>query len=1356
MPASLSTEDEDAHRWPPGMGREFDKLVVFSAWLLLASYDEDDDTLEDAAITAFEKGDDSVWEEARERVKLATWRRWRHLDHLEDAEFQAILDDEIIPALERDFPDRSHPLTLVNLALDEKPIGVIRREWQRAIEFWDVGGDFNRDDARAEWEVQSAECSLSQYPTVLPHKLQDFLADALVPQWGEHFLDLSARDGGVANRAAELGARRFSLYERDADLALLAATRIRLHRACDVCVFLDDPLTGYEPKPVHDCVVAAPPFGLKVEAPARSSAAVPTQRVELIQLQRAVAALKPGGRAAVLMPNRFLFADGDDRRVREWLLREHCVEAVVELPGRTFSLVSELKAAVILIRRQAPRKEVWFIRADQFLNATERPIVDSEPGGVDYEILHTAIAARWNLGKSDKLRAEIAKLEAAAKEKYELVEPDGVTGLTENNRQLLALARRFLGDESPEDRFPELVRVEEILRRKGELLWKKNRGESLDALLSELAATREGVRLARLDEETEVLGGATYRSRDFLEPVTVPRNARGHAIGLVRVSDFPRFAAGEPAVRVLRNVKRHIEKLPPKNEHRVLRPNDVLVSIGGTIGRVCLFEVELGHPSLAGNGLAIIRTKDRLTSAFLAKLFTSDPYQQWFAGESTGNIIRHLTLRRLRELPVPILPHAGMLSIADELETGASEIRIRALFNIKREFSTLAMRLAESRSVSLFAGLSPDELEQATATDVLKVACDELIGWERLATREGDVLGKQLNVLQRLATGLLDILILSETGDRFALLQEWRISAGEFEREFRRMRNEAVHATSGSEERPDGEMILLQRTEGFIANLLRLAQASMKRQLRDVRLTAGVTPAMVTVGKLTGVQFSVTNGGSLPLRKFGATTSSLSSVTTKELLPANGTHAWTVVFTPRKVGRHTVDVSWKAHRLDDQPVSGSVELALEVQSLRSAALDADLGENPYVYARVLDGEDDRMFYGRARVLDELAATLSRRGATTIKLIEGNRRIGKTSLLRHFVRHRMPGGWLAVFINFQDFEGDTGQPARAGIPTRAIFTGMARELIRAAATAVHGLDIPELGIAPPATQVAFARYLNRAGTLIAAAEPFASFRTLIETLRAAIYPQRLLLMFDEFDRVQEGIESGVTSDQVPENIRHLFQTYNDLAGFFTGSRTIRRLRMEYWNVLFGMGEPLKLTGLEEGEARQLIEQPVAGRLVFTDEAVRLITTLTARQPLLIQAICLRLFDLCKAEGERSVGASLVERVAQEKAADNEHFETLWSHIASDRQRLLVFLVDSMEGRKEDVSFDRLRDATEEAGVAFTQRSLKDALTDLLDLEVLRVIPQPTHARYEVAVPLICPMAASQQRLRRDALRGQGED
>jgi type I restriction enzyme M protein len=375
-----------------------------------------------------------------------------------------------------------------------------------------------------------------------------------------------------------------------------------------------------------------------------------------------------------------------------------------------------------------------------------------------------------------------------------------------------------------------------------------------------------------------------------------------------------------------------------------------------------------------------------------------------------------------------------------------------------------------------------------------------------------------------------------------------------------------------------------------------------------------------------------------------------------------------------------------------------------------------------------------MFYGRAKVLDELAATLSRRGATTIRLIEGNRRIGKTSLLRHFVRHRMPQGWLAVFINFQDFEGDSGNQARAGIPTRAIFTGMARELVREVARSVPGLNIPELGVAPPPTELSFARYINRVGMLISEDEPFASFRVLIEMLRAAVYPRRLLLMFDEFDRVQEGIESGITSDQVPENIRHLFQTFNDLAGFFTGSRTIRRLRMDYWNVLFGMGEPLKLAGLEDNEAKELIELPVAGRLVFTDEAVRLITTLTARQPLLIQAMCMRIFDICKATSDRSVNATLVERVAEEKVADNEHFETLWSYIANDRQRLLVFFVEMMQARSEDATFDRLIDAGEAAGINFTQKSLKDALTDLLDLEVLHVTPQPSPANYRMEVPL----------------------
>ena len=50
---------------------------------------------------------------------------------------------------------------------------------------------------------------------------------------------------------------------------------------------------------------------------------------------------------------------------------------------------------------------------------------------------------------------------------------------------------------------------------------------------------------------------------------------------------------------------------------------------------------------------------------------------------------------------------------------------------------------------------------------------------------------------------------------------------------------------------------------------------------------------------------------------------------------------------------------------------------------------------------------------------------------------------------------------------------------------------------------------------------------------------------------AAQPRRILLMLDEFDKLQEGIDSGITSAQVPENIRHLLQHLPGLGAIITG-------------------------------------------------------------------------------------------------------------------------------------------------------------------------------------------------------------
>ena len=84
---------------------------------------------------------------------------------------------------------------------------------------------------------------------------------------------------------------------------------------------------------------------------------------------------------------------------------------------------------------------------------------------------------------------------------------------------------------------------------------------------------------------------------------------------------------------------------------------------------------------------------------------------------------------------------------------------------------------------------------------------------------------------------------------------------------------------------------------------------------------------------------------------------------------------------------------------------------------------------------------------------------------------------QTRLIKHITARRLPDTWVPVFIDFQDFEGESGPTARPGIPTRNIFIGMARELITAARKALPQLELPGLGPVHPITDLAFRTFLD---------------------------------------------------------------------------------------------------------------------------------------------------------------------------------------------------------------------------------------------------------------------------------------
>jgi hypothetical protein len=444
---------------------------------------------------------------------------------------------------------------------------------------------------------------------------------------------------------------------------------------------------------------------------------------------------------------------------------------------------------------------------------------------------------------------------------------------------------------------------------------------------------------------------------------------------------------------------------------------------------------------------------------------------------------------------------------------------------------------------------------------------------------------------------------------------------------------------------------------------------------------------------------------------------------------------------PRQIA---LEISWSAERLNNTRISGAIEIGLEVRADHKSLQIADLGGSPYVVGPPIDRPD--IFYGRADILGQVHRALRNVGPASVILLEGNRRSGKTSILKQLVTASDLPGWMGVYCSFQSAEGPKGSAegknalgtrVPTGVPTCEIFYSIARELL----LAVHGIgcpcDVPGLGVIEPSMSKLALRQvlLTKLHPLFEGSAPFEQFQIILESAIDAIKPRRILLMLDEFDKLQEGIDSGVTSPQVPENIRYLFHTYSQLSGILTGSRRIKRLREEYWSALFGIGNVISVTALDEHAARSLVTNPVTGRLVFAPAAVDRVLFLTARQPFLIQSLCDKIFDHCAASGERNVTTASVDSAATVLVKDNEHFRTLWDYIRTDRRRFIVCLIDRLSSGPNKLTLGLIADKLAEEGIPYQDDLVvaKD-VDELRELEIIELKQDELEPAYAIAVPL----------------------
>jgi type I restriction enzyme M protein len=228
-----------------------------------------------------------------------------------------------------------------------------------------------------------------------PHTVVRLLVELLDPRPGMRICDPTCGSAGMliqcAQYVAEGEGRRLGADSRPLNLTLhgqeknlgtwaIAKMNLLLHGIIDARIEKGDTIRNPalldrdSSLELYDRVVANPPFSLDKwgaelaisDRYRRFSYGVPPKNAgDLAFLQHMLAVLKPGGLCGVVMPMGVLFRGSGDGKIREGLLKDDLIEAVIGLSENLFAGTG-IPACILLLNRAKPadrRKRILFIHA---------------------------------------------------------------------------------------------------------------------------------------------------------------------------------------------------------------------------------------------------------------------------------------------------------------------------------------------------------------------------------------------------------------------------------------------------------------------------------------------------------------------------------------------------------------------------------------------------------------------------------------------------------------------------------------------------------------------------------------------------------------------------------------------------------------------------------------------------------------------------------------------------------------------------------------------------------------------------------------------------------------------------------
>lgn len=1172
-----------------------------------------------------------------------------------------------------------------------------------------------------------------------PRTIVDLMVDIANPKLGERVYDPCFGMGGLLSACVRrmrvdatqiplekwVECQQNSVFGTEINLNAYAVGLARIAMAgfseagLELGNSLEQPLAGSSAKHKFDCVLAVPPWGGKVRKTVASHYATRTQNIESLFVQHVMEALKPGGRAVIAVPEGFLFRGGADEQIRRHILEEFKVESVVSLPAGSFKPYTMIKTNLLVFSREKPEENVTFYIADiERLNQvrslssprtglgdlptwadllTDIPTSSWPPnagGGLDFILGQSSGGIAGVLGTESW---DVFGSYSRPRKKWKR------WGLM--SALNAGLPRFWDSDIESPITIAAVEPVSEIAKRNWELTIKQGH-ERLDSLLSSLGQVDNSIPQVPLSKVANVAAGRSYRVSDFAD-----YKSQIDIVGLVRVSDIVDGHVTSPA--------KYVAEDHAISDSQWLSNGDLALGITGSVGKVGLVEGE--SRLIASSGIAVIKPHREIESEYLFAILNSESYGEWMTAHARGTAAQHLPVSRLLQIPIPV-PAMQIQAQLVERVKGTRLDALEELLNLLREEadSPLTRWLKSSTEVDSLFSLDID----GGRSDILRAAEKFLASIRQ--TRNQVVHSSEfiapeflLDWIVRLSEAtenLTSITSIPEGASRYAIIES--ALAG--------IEKSTEHLTVTT----DSVALRVRKITDRLRDILRNEVRSL---LSNTQVEATFNYPEASGDRKRDVVLQLLNRSALPLRRVHV-----------ETIPdcghgesaywAEGKSLQIDLKPPLDLRERSVTVTahWSGSRLDGTEVSGSVRLDVPFGFGGESSLKVDLGDNPYIYGNPIPAGREDVFFGRQQVIEQIKRQLNARTANVV-LLEGNRRTGKSSILYRLTAPGVLDNWTVVNCSMQ---GARGVEGAGGIPSHEVFRLLAQRIAETLLDRKQyvPIDTAEIGSNPIPSRLEVTR---KCLSFFSGRDSFALFDAYVSEVLVTIHPHRLLLMLDEFDKIQEGIESGVTSQSVPENLRYLIHRHENLSAILSGSPRLKHLRETYWSALFGLGFRIGVSRLAESDARQLIIQPVEGRLDYTREACDHIVSVTDCHPFLLQSICSHIFDLASSSDIRTISRQEVAKAIDAMVTNNEHFATIWGeYIRTARQRLIVAICGRYSDGPDPITLGFIGSTLESLRVHVPKETqLQDDMKELKELEVIEYTTDGRSPEYRISIPLL---------------------